>query len=517
MTKVVLASDHEATIERITQVLAEAEGVTLVQVAGDGAAAREALARFPDLDILLVDVALDGGQGFAVARAVASTHPLHGLAILVDQADPERMAEAMDSGVRSVIPRSATLAEVVARLDGVAQWVSAARAAVSSEAGGRAGTVIAVAGAKGGVGTSVVSVLLARQLLGTRSVGLVDFDLQSGDLAAYLGVYARRSVVDLVDIAGEMGGRILREVSYDVPGGIRLLAAPNDGEREEEMTASAARALVGALRYQFDASVIDLGSHLTESTASILEEVDVVVLLTAPDLPALRAARRTLAMWERLGIRTRGSVNVVVNRQTKRSEVTASLAARILEGPISATLPDGGTAFESAMNTATVATVSTPVHAAIGQLAVRLLEQGTRPDDLPGLEAAVGAAPASTSRRGRRVKDLGQSVVELPAVIMIALVLFLAAAQGVAWSTGFLMARNAAYEAARTVGLSTWSGATAAAARDDAIESLSGGWRSRATVSVSPSEVTVNVRPPSLIPGGDRMTASVTAPVQAEP
>lgn len=515
VAKVLLASADEPTLERMSQVLAEVENVRLVRVVRDAAGVRDAVARTPDLDVLIVDAELEEAHGLAVARAIAAANPLLGIVMLVDHAGPDQFAAAMDSGARSVISRAASLAEVVGRLDAVSQWVSAARAAVSADSGGgRAGKIIAVAGAKGGVGTSACALLTAHALLGPRSVGLVDFDLQSGDVAAYLGVHTRRSVVDLADLAGEMTGRILQEISYDVAGGIRLLSAPNDGERGEEMTASAARAVVSGLRFQYDASVIDVGSHLTEVTAAVLEEADVVVLVVTPDLPALRAARRTLAMWERLAIRSRSSIKVVINRQNRRNEVTTGLASRIVEVDIDATVPDGGTPFESAMNTASLLGMSGPAHSAVARLASRLLEE-TAPTGETDETLEELAAVGSGRRRSRAGRDAGQSAVELPIAMAIALVLFLSCAQGIAWGAGHLLARQAAYEGARTVGLEVWGPATADAARQDALDELSGSWRRGARVDVSSTRVTVHVSTPSIVPGLAR-DASATVPVQVE-
>lgn len=515
VAKVLLASADEPTLERMAQVLAEVENVRLVRVVRDAAGVREAVARTPDLDVLVIDVGLEAAHGLAVARAIAAANPLLGIILLVDQAGPDQFAAAMDSGARSVISRSASLAEVGGRLEAVSQWVRAARAALSANSGGgRAGKVIAVAGAKGGVGTSACALLTAHSLTGTRSVGLVDFDLQSGDVAAYLGVHTRRSVVDLVDIAGEMTGRILQEISYDVAGGIRLLSAPNDGERAEEMTASAARAVVGGLRFHYDASVIDVGSHLTEVTAAVLEEADVVVLVVTPDLPALRAARRTLAMWQRLAIRPRSSVRVVINRLNRRNEVTTGLASRIVEVDIDATVPDGGVPFESAMNTASLLGMSGPVHSAVARLAHRLMEE-TAPMGETDETLEELAAAGSGRRRARAGREAGQSAVELPIAMAIALVIFLSCAQGIAWGAGHMLARQAAYEGARTVGLEAWGPLTAEAARRDALDQLSGPWRQGAWVDVSSSRVTVHVSTPSIVPGLGR-EASATVPVQVE-
>lgn len=509
--KVILASGRVPVLERLGQILAESETIELVQTVRDAGAVDDALLRYPEVDVLVIDEAIDGGRGHSLLRTTGAANPLLGVVMLVDQAGPDQFAAAMDSGARAVITTSASLAEVTARLEGVAQWVVAARNAVSADTtGGRGGKVVAVAGAKGGVGASVMSLLVAHAGLGAQTVAVVDFDLQSGDLAAYLGVHTRRSVVDLVDVAGEITGRVLREASYDVPGGLRLLSAPNDGERAEAMTARAARSIVSGLRFQYDLSVIDVGSHLTESTAVVLEEADVALLVATPDLPALRSARRMLTMWERLVIRSRTAVEVVLNRQNRRNEVTETLAAKILETPIRATIPDGGTAFESAMNTANMLSSGGPTHAAAQKLLGALQQSATREQSVD--EAVEEAVAAGRSRRkGRR--EAGQAAVEMPVVVAMALTVFLVCAQGLAWSAGFLMAREAATEAARVISLSGWSPSTVIAAEREARDNLSGPWRRDVQIDVRRDEVTVAVLTPVVWPGADwRASASATVP-----
>jgi pilus assembly protein CpaE len=516
---VILATSDERTAQRVSDLLAESEGLTLLQVVRQAGDVQDVLERTPQTDVLIVDQALDGDHGLQVVRAIGASDPLLGLVVLVEQSGPEQLAAAMDSGARSVISASSSLAEVVARLESVAQWVTAARAAVASDlTGGRGGRVIAVAGAKGGVGTSVVSLLLARGLVASRTVAVTDFDLQSGDLAPYLGVHARRSLVDLVDIAGEMSGRVLREASYEAPGGLRLLSAPQHGERGEEMTARAARSIVSALRFQYDVSVIDVGSHLTEATAVVLEEADDALLVVTPDLPALRSARRVLELWERLVVRTPSSVQVVLNRRARRNEVTEQLAARIVERPVAAVVPDGGAPFEAAMNTAGVAEATGPVHAALAGFADRLVAAPTTsPSAAAAQDAAPAVAPASRrDRRRRQPADAGQSSVELPVAFALALLVFLVCAQGIAWAIGYPLARNAAQEAARTVSVAGYGPATVDRATRDARDELTGPWRSGSTVSVGPDAVEVTVAAPSIVPWLD-LRASATASTLPEP
>lgn len=524
--EILLATGSDATQQRLAQMLAEAENLTLAQVAADGASLEDMLSRSAGINVVVIDEALENGRGHVVARAVGASHPLVGVVLLVESAGPEQFAAAMESGARSVISESSSLNEIVSRIETVAQWAVAARSAVTSElTGGRGGRVVAVAGAKGGVGATSVAMLVAQSLTATRTVSLIDFDLQSGDLAAYAGVHTRRSIVDLVDIAGEMSGRVLRETSYDLEGGLRLLPAPNDGERAEEMTAEAARAVVNALRYQFDVSVIDVGSHLDDATALVLEYADIALLVATPDLPALRAARRTLALWERLAVRLPSTVDIVLNRRSSRSEVQESLAHRIVDAPVTLVIPDGGAPFQSAMNTATILTTATPAHAAAARF-VSILDAARDGGASEGAFALASAGPVASvtppdgrrsSRRARRADDRGQSAVELPIVFALGLLVFLVCAQCVVWGAGFVLARNAAEEGARTIGIArSYDGASVDQARADALSELSGPWAAGASVDVTPSAVEVSIVAPTVVPGF-HLTSAATAPVFVEP
>lgn len=506
--RLLLATSDPATSERWSQVVEEAEQLHLAGVGRSLDEVQGMLLADHEFEVLVIDEHFDG-RGLELARLLASANPLLGVVLLVDHAGPEQALAAMEVGARSVVSRSASLAETAARLEGVAQWVAAARAVAGQDTVGRAGRIIVVAGAKGGVGASVVALLGAKVLAGTKSVGLVDFDLQAGDLAAYLGVQTRRSVVDLVDIATDMPGRVLRETTYEVHG-LRLLSAPSQGERAEAMTVRAARAVASALRYQFDVSVIDVGAHLSEPSAAMIEDADQVVLVTTPDMPSLRSARRTLAMWERLVVRSPGTVQVVLNRQRRTSEITRQLASKVVEVPVApVVIPDGGTEFERLANTASVLAAPTAVSRAVAALMPPLVQPATE----RSVDEAVEEIDAARRQRRRRRDrgDKGQAVVETPVVVMAGLLVFILAFQGLVFGVSHLFVREAARESARTVAI---EGYTAAGIRDSekvAHDRLPTGWDQDTRVTVSQQTVTVDIKVPALLPWVD-LRASATAP-----
>ncbi|MDO5079863.1 hypothetical protein [Buchananella hordeovulneris] len=85
---------------------------------------------------------------------------------------------------------------------------------------------VAVVGAKDGVGTSMISMLLAREFSQFTHTCLMDLDVRQGDLASCGGARVRRSIADRANIALEAGGRELSAVVYPLRGGVSLLPAP---------------------------------------------------------------------------------------------------------------------------------------------------------------------------------------------------------------------------------------------------------------------------------------------------
>ncbi|ROR72670.1 MinD/ParA family protein [Bogoriella caseilytica] len=554
-TKVLLVTNDAGVRDHLGHVLSEAEDFDLAGSVRDAVAARAALERDADITIMVVDENVDNGNGHAAARAVGAAFPLVGLVMVVPHAGSEAFGRAMEVGARSVISTSTSLDEVITRLEGVARWADSVRAALDADfASANAGRVVAIAGAKGGVGVSALTLLLARASVGMRSVSVVDFDLGKGDLAAYSGVHTRRSIVDLTGVAGEITSRMLRETSYEIRGGLRLLSAPSHGERGEEMTPEAARNIIGALRYESDLAVVDIGSHLDDVRATVLEFADAVLLVSTPDLPSLRATRRILDQWERLAIRPPSSVDLLLNRRAKQDQVTPALAERIVERSIAFVVPDGGAPFAEAMNTATLLEdKKTAVHEAVGRAGEAVLakeitaeaegekQEGdteveqllnksapttrrSRRDDQSKrsrrrkakAEAKAGKKEAKKSRKAAKA-EAGQVALELPVMVGIVLAVVLIAVQGLGWAAGLVAARSAAQDGARYVGIQqSYDPTVAARAESIAYDGLLANWHSDATVTVGRNEVRVEIRTPTIIPGAT-LSAASTATVYREP
>ena len=249
-----------------------------------------------DVDVVALHDALGTVPVMEIAREIAASFPEVGMVLLAADPAPELMRTAMQTGIRDVVSLPLSLEQLESSARAAAQWSRALRERVSGEetaVGALAGNLIAVAGAKGGVGSTTVAIHLAlaaaRNAPG-RPVCLVDFDLQKGDMRAYLDTPYRRSVVDLVEVADEISVRHLQETLFTHREGVRLLLAPDDGERAEEVDSTVARNVLGAVRARHALTVVDLGATVSEASAIGAEMASKVLVVSTPDVVV--AARR---------------------------------------------------------------------------------------------------------------------------------------------------------------------------------------------------------------------------------
>ncbi|MBZ9597772.1 MULTISPECIES: AAA family ATPase [Streptomyces] len=284
-------------------------------------------------EVVLVHERIGPVPALELIREVALRFPAVGVVLVSSDAGPALFSAAMDSGARGLVGLPLSYEELAARVQAAAQWSVGVRRHLGRGAAdtftGPGGRVVTVTGAKGGVGTTFTAVQFALAAAASgRRTALVDMDLQAGDVGSYLDVQFRRSIADLAGIQ-DISPRVLQDAVYEDRTGLALLLAPADGERGEEVDDRAARHIVGALRSRYELVVVDCGTQVTGANAAVVEMADVAVLVTTPDVIAVRAAKRMVRLWERLQVRKAEDTAVVVNRWSKHTEIQPALIEKI--------------------------------------------------------------------------------------------------------------------------------------------------------------------------------------------
>ncbi|WP_031083455.1 AAA family ATPase [Streptomyces sp. NRRL WC-3549] len=292
--------------------------------------AAESLEELPE--VVLVHERIGPVPALELIREVALRFPAVGVVLVTADTSPGLYSAAMDSGARGLVGLPLSYEELAQRVQAAAGWSAGVRRHLGQGPDvftGPGGTLVTVSGAKGGVGATVIAVQLALAAKASgHTAALVDLDLQSGDVASYLDVQFRRSIVDLSTIQ-DISPRVLQDALYEHDTGMGLLLAPADGERGEEVSDRVVRQTLSALRHRFEVVVVDCGTHMNSANAAAIEMADQALLVATPDVVTVRAAKRMVRLWNRLQIRKAEETITVVNRHTRNTEIQPPLIEKI--------------------------------------------------------------------------------------------------------------------------------------------------------------------------------------------
>jgi pilus assembly protein CpaE len=493
------AGDQVVTYE-IRSLVGEVENFKVEDVADTSDQLEQSVLR-RDPDVVIVHSGIGPTPVLQVVRDLAMRRPGTAILVMADQVTPEVFTEAMDAGARGVLQHPVSLEDLQARLTSAAQWATQMRRHLTmptdlvAASSGR-GRVYVVCGSKGGVGTSTVAAHLAYDYVRSvpgKSVCLVDLDVEKGDLANLLGVSHRLDISDLAKVADDLGPSTVSSAIHRDPSGVGLLLAPENIEDVASVGDRETRLIIGAVRRQFDVVVVDAGSHVTPVSAAAVEIADEVVLVTSPDVLALRGVHRTLDSWSRVGARKPESTRVLLNRVSKAADIQPESVPRLIPtAPLRSSLPAAFKRLEPGLNHRSPAEVKDRGWwGSIHQVSREI-----------GLMGADDAPAPKAGRDRRRIKvgagardDAGQAALEFTGMFPVVMLLVLLVWQVGLTSVSLALTGHAANEAAR-----------AAAVGDDvstALDHVPAWFAQDMTVSQSPGGGTVRVhtRLPILSPG----------------
>jgi len=227
------------------------------------------------------------------------------------------------------------------------------------------GRTIAVFSSKGGSGVSFVATNLAAAM--QAPTVLVDLNLQAGDLDLFLGVESRFSIADLIKNRARLDDSLLK--SYLTPHSTRLslLASPHEAAAADDIEPQHVFEAIEVLRDRFDYVIIDPQHTFDGITLTALDQADDIILLLTLDIPSVRSAQRSLALFDRLGY-PRQKVRVVVNRMSKQIDLDVPQVERFLSNKVFGTIQNDYRTVVNSINLGKPLVESQPGSAAASDL-----------------------------------------------------------------------------------------------------------------------------------------------------
>lgn len=160
------------------------------------------------------------------------------------------------------------------------------------------GKVIAVMGARGGVGATTVSLNLAGILasLTKKHIALVDIDPQEGSIALALDIEPSRGLRDALEKPDRIDSLFIERVMTKPLKNLSVLSAEESLQDMLNVHASASEMLLRELRDKFDIVILDIPRHLNTFGKQCLKQAEQVILVTELTLLSLRDALRDTDM-----------------------------------------------------------------------------------------------------------------------------------------------------------------------------------------------------------------------------
>jgi Flp pilus assembly CpaE family ATPase len=362
-------------------------------------AAAQMLESDPGETLVVIGPECPVGEALTFASTLRLIRPAVGVILARDYVDVNLLQQALRSGVREVVQSAdpAALKAACQRSYEVSMRLMSTTPSAPERPRGKEGQVVTVFAAKGGCGKTSFAINLAVALSKNsgRRVCIVDLDLAFGDVAISVQLDPAKTIVDALPMAGHLDNTGASSLLTRYQPNLEMLLAPTTPGDAEKIPASLVGELLVVLRTIFDYVVVDTPAQFSEHVLTAMDNSAHHVLLTTPDVPALKNLRITLDMLDLLSY-PRQIRSVVLNRADSKVGLSLEDVERVVRWPIVAHIPSSREVPIS-INKGTPLTLANPGHPA-SQAIYRFAHQRILE---PG--GAVDAEPARSGRtRSRR-------------------------------------------------------------------------------------------------------------------
>lgn len=321
-------------------------------------------------DAVIIDIDSEPDQALKLVESLHQANKDCGIIVVSSRTDGQLILKAMRSGAREFLNTPVQIDELVGALD-----------RVSSSADGssrsKSGSIISVAGASGGVGTTSIAVNLACALAQNpdRSVVMVDLDLSLGDADVFLDMIPDYTLVDVAQNVARLDLALLRKSLTKHDSGVYLLPRPISLDDVNSISPEDFTKVLGLLKASFTHLVVDLSKSYNRLDLAALKASEHIVLLTQLDLPCLRNVVRLLTSLEAYeGLSDK--VRIVVNRTgLDKSQISSDKAEETIGREIFWRIPNNYAVISECRNNGVPLIQSGAVRSAITQQIVTLAEK----------------------------------------------------------------------------------------------------------------------------------------------
>lgn len=301
---------------------------------GDVAAAIEAYQDIPSPDLIIIQTDIID-DSFTASLEELAGHCNEGTSAIIvgPDNDVNLYRKLIDMGVSDYLVRpvkSTDLAEVIAK-------------ALIEKIGVTGSRLLAVMGAKGGVGASIISEAIAcgvSDILGQKAI-LIDTSGGWSTLSVGLGFEPSTTLFEAARAAENNDEDSLKRMLHTVSDKLSVLATGGDVMLEPTVTAQQLEQLIDMLMVKYPVVIADLSQSAEILQKAVLTRANQILVTATPTLPALRLARSLIQEIREVRGGEDDDVDLIINMQGQASanEVSKADIEKAMEFKVAAYLP----------------------------------------------------------------------------------------------------------------------------------------------------------------------------------
>jgi len=352
--KLLLADDNEYTRTSIRQLLELDDAVDIVDEACNGLEVMEKVEAL-NPEIVLMDVNMPIMDGIETTRELTIKYPQVAVVLISINDEIQNFRQAMLAGAKEYLVKPLSAEELNQAIHQVTEIIREASDNQPAEDvpldlnRAKNHKIVTVFGTKGGVGKSVIctnlAVCAAQKHRG--KVGMIDLDVQFGDLSIMMNVNPRMTIAELMQEGEKPTPEILENYLYE-RNGVQLLSAPNKPELSEMVVARGVKEILNISRSIFTYTFVDTPSFVDEITLTALEEADIILLMISLDLPTIKNVKKGIDILRTLQLLSR--TRLILNRSSGIAGLEPRDVERVLDMKIKAEVPSDGKLVVSSLN-----------------------------------------------------------------------------------------------------------------------------------------------------------------------
>lgn len=198
--------------------------------------------------------------------------------------------------------------------------------------------VVAVVGARDGVGKTALAINLVSALSSTSPGVLVDFDMHFGGVESALQIRPEFRIDDAVRKLSSRSKSNIETFLADHHGGFGVLCAPTNPIVADQLQTTDVFGVLERLSALSRPTIIDTAGGLNEYVLGSVERASHTVIVSGTDVGSVRATRRLLDTWTQLGIEAR-QLRLVLTQPRGNQRLTASDISGVLGYPSAVVIP----------------------------------------------------------------------------------------------------------------------------------------------------------------------------------